>query len=201
MSLTIQCGVHAPYIDQQTHHGHVDGRRPLRQQLVLQYLAALAALSHCVQVDVCERVSRFRLSSGLVRLGEDLLLVLEDILQKVELDVFAPERYAVLLLQVPDLVARIHRRDTAIGIASHRRGVRCVDGPLRLGTIVTLVVHVVGAGRVGLRSRGWLCVVHWGGVGGEDVPEAVPGVEFVGARRRWRCGRVCIHVERGRDVV
>jgi hypothetical protein len=122
MSLTIQCGVHAPYIDQQTHHGHVDGRRPLRQQLVLQYLAALAALSHCVQVDVCERVSHFRLSSGLVRLGEDLLLVLEDILQKVELDVFAPERSSffkclILLPEYTDETLPLALRRTVVGFA------------------------------------------------------------------------------------
>jgi hypothetical protein len=49
---TVQRRVHAPHIDQQTHHGHVHGGGALCQKLVLEYLAALAAVRHGVEVDV-----------------------------------------------------------------------------------------------------------------------------------------------------
>ena len=98
----VQGGVHAAHVDQQAHHGHVDGGRPLRQQLVLEDLAALAALGHGVQVDVGKGEALVA-----VHLGEDALLVIEDVLEEVVLDVLAPQRDAVVLLEVADLVARI----------------------------------------------------------------------------------------------
>jgi hypothetical protein len=181
----IERRVHAADVDQQTHHGHVDGGRALRQQLVLEDLAALAALGHGVEVDVGKRVRRPGLRLRL--LGEDGLVVLEDELEEVVLDVLAPQRDAVVLLEVLDLVAAVHRRHAAVRVAARRRrrrrvvGARAVAVARVLGALGRISeVAIVGCGRVGQRGRR-ASVVH-GGFGGEDVRQRVP-----------RVGRLCVH--------
>jgi hypothetical protein len=189
--------VHAADVDEQAHHGHVDGGRALRQQLVLEDLAALAALGHGVEVDVGKRVRRAGLRLRLLR--EDGPVVLEDELEEVILDVLAPQRDAVVLLEVLDLVAAVHRRHAAVGVAARRRrrrgvvGARAVAVAGVLGALGRICeVAVVGRGRVGQRGRR-AGVVH-GGFGGEDVCQRVP-----------RVGRLRVHghcdVGGGRCVV
>ena len=52
--LTVEGGVHAPHVNQQAHHGHVDSSRSFCKQFVFQDFAALAALRHSIQVYVCK---------------------------------------------------------------------------------------------------------------------------------------------------
>lgn len=98
--LTVQSGIHPADIDQEADHGHVDGRRPLGQQLVLQDLAAFAALGHGIEVNVGKGVSR----CSVRHLVEDAGLVIKDGLEKVVLNVLSPQRHAIFLLQVTNLV-------------------------------------------------------------------------------------------------
>jgi hypothetical protein len=184
-ALTVQRRVHAAHIDKQTHHGHVDGGRALCQQLVFQNLAALAALGHGIEIDVGKRVRRAGL--GLRLLGEDGLVILEDELEEVVLDVLAPEGDAVVLLEVLDLVAAVDGRDAAIGVAARRRrrrGVvraRAIAVSCGLGALRRVgVLAVVARRRVGLRGR-VSGLVH-GGIGGENVSQAVSRVGLVDAR-------------------
>lgn len=141
------------------------------------------------------------MAAGAVRLlGEDGPVVLEDELEEVELDVLAPQRDAVVLLQVLDLVAAVDGRHAAVGIAARRRRrrrvvrprrVRVVDGAGGVGPIAASVAPI-GDRRVGLRGRG-LGVVHRG-VGGQNVSQAVSRVGLVGARRQRRRGsRSVVH--------
>lgn len=144
---------------------------------------------------------------GAVRLHlvEDALLVLKDLAEEVVLDVLAPERNAIVLLKMTDLVARIDRRDAPVGIASRRRRRRCVDGRLELAWLwgaplerILPGVALVGPRRVDLR-RGRLYILHGRGLFSEDVLEAVPGVGLVGVGSGcWHgCGRAqVLHDER-----
>ena len=62
--------------------------------------------------------------------GEDRGFVFEDCSEKGELDVLAPEGYAIFFLKVPYLVARVHRADSTVRIptaVSDRHSVRGVD--------------------------------------------------------------------------
>lgn len=114
---TIERSIHPPNIDQQTHHRHIQRRRPFRQQLILQNLTALATLRHSIEIDIRKRVP-----ITLIRnLMEHLLLVLEDILQKVILNIPPPQWHPILLFQVPYLVPRIHTGNATIRIPSRRR--------------------------------------------------------------------------------
>jgi hypothetical protein len=128
---TIQRRVHPPHVDQQTHHGHIHSRGPLCQKLVLEYLAALAAVRHGVEVDVSEAekllVSRFGL------LVEDLLRIFEDMAQKIILYVLAPERDTIVFFQMANLVARIDRRHATVGIAARGGRSSCVVGLATVG--------------------------------------------------------------------
>jgi len=120
--LTIQRCVHAPDIDQQAHHRHADSSVGILQQLLLQYLAAFAALRHGINVDLRKREAR----RAIAVLGEAFCLIVEDQLQEIVLYVFAPEGNAILLLQMADLVARIYGRHAAARVASGRGGGRAV---------------------------------------------------------------------------
>ena len=168
---TVEGGVHAADVDEQTHHGHVDGGRAYAQQLVLQDLAALAALGHGIEVDVGKGVS-----AGAVRLlGEDALVVLEDELEEVELDVLAPQGNAIVLLEVLDLVPAVDGRHAPVGIAARRRCRGRVVGPGRVVVVgwargiwrIAARFALVGDGRVCLGCVG-LGVVHLG-VCGQNV--------------------------------
>ena len=117
--LTVQRSVHPAHIDQQADHGHVDGGGPLRQQLVLEDLTALAAARHGVQVDVGKRVQIAARAIG--ELVEDALLVGKDEAQEVVLDVFSPQGDAVVLLQMADLVPGVDGRDAPIRITARAR--------------------------------------------------------------------------------
>ena len=196
---TSQGSVHAPDVDQQTHHGHVDGSRALSQQLVLQDLAALAALGHGIEVDVGKRVA----AGAVGLLGEDALVVLEDELEEVELDVLAPQRDAIVLLQMLDLIPTVDGRHAPVGIAAGRRGCCRVVWSRRVVVVgwprgiwrIAASFALIGDRRVCLRCVG-LGVVHLG-VCGQDVSQAVSRVGLVGARRQ-RCGcrsRPVVHDE------
>lgn len=170
--LTVERGVHAPDVDQQAHHGHVDCSRALRQQLVFEDLAALAAFCHGIQIDVCKGMATGRV--GL--LGEDALVILEHELEEVVLNVLAPQRDTVVLFEMLDLVAAVDGRNAPIRIAAGSR--RCcrvvcarrvvVGGGLRRLGRITASLALVGDRRRALRGRG-LGVVHLG-VGGQNVP-------------------------------
>lgn len=101
--LTVEGGVHATEIDQQTNHRHADGRRLIILQLILQDLACFAAPRHGIDVDVGK--VHILLAVGVPR--EDGRLVLKNKLQKLVLDVLAPQRDAILLFQMSNLVARV----------------------------------------------------------------------------------------------
>lgn len=118
--LTIQRCVHAPDIHQQTHHRHADSTVGILQQLFLEYLTAFAALGHGVDVDFRKREARRTIAV----LGEAFRLIVEDQLQEIILNVLAPKRNAILLLQMADLVAGVNGRHTAARIASGRGGGR-----------------------------------------------------------------------------
>jgi len=185
--LTVERRVHAAHVDQQTHHGHVDGGRALRQQLVLEDLAALAALGHGIEVDVGKRVHGPGLRVRL--LGEDGLVVLEHELEEIVLDVLAPQRDAIVLFQVLDLVAAVDRRHAAVRIAARRRRRRSVVGARPVAVAGSLgavgricVLAVVGRRRVGGRRRR-ARVVH-GGFGSQNVSQAVSRIRLLGACAR-----------------
>ena len=185
VSRTIERCVHAADVDQQAHHGHVDGGRALGEQLVLEDLAALAALGHGVEVDVGKRVA----ARAIRLLGEDAAVILEDELEEVELDVLAPQRDAVVLFEVLDLVAAVDGRDAAVGIAARRRRRGRVVGPRRVAVVgralrvggIAASFALVGHRRVGLRGVG-LRVVHGVRLSSQNVSQAVAGVGLVGAR-------------------
>lgn len=111
---TVQRCVHATEIDQQTDHRHANSRRLIILQLVLENLARLATPRHCVDVDVCE--IHILLTIGVPR--EDRRLVFKDKLEELVLDIFAPQRDAILLLEMSDLVARVNRANRAVCLAS-----------------------------------------------------------------------------------
>lgn len=121
MALTVQRSVHPPNVYQQAHHGHVDGRRSLRHQFVLEDLAAFAAVRHGIEIYICKGVF-FRA----IRFVEDALLVFKDMSEEIVLDVFAPERNAVIFFQMPDLISRVYGRYAPIRIAACRCRGRCV---------------------------------------------------------------------------
>lgn len=124
--LTVQSGVHTANIDQQTDHGHADSSALifLLQQLLLKDLTALAAPGHGVDVNLGEGVS-FR---AIAEFGEALGLVVEDELEEIILNIFAPERDAVFFLEVSDLVARIDGRCSPILVVADRSCGGSVEG-------------------------------------------------------------------------
>ena len=74
--LTVEGGVHAANVHQEADHGHAHGSVAITEQLVTKDLAALAAPRHGVNVEVSEAL--LALGRGLVAVGKDLLLVVED---------------------------------------------------------------------------------------------------------------------------
>ena len=134
---TIESRIHATEVDQQTNHSHANSCRLVILQLVLENFACLAAPGHGIDVDVREvtvllaiRVSR-----------EHGGLILEDEFEKLVLNIFAPQRDAILLLQMSYLVSRVDRANRAIGLTSGTdrradrdvmglfvRGLGCCDG-------------------------------------------------------------------------
>lgn len=93
---TIESCVHAPNVDQKADHGHPFGGIPITKQFVAQDFAGLAAPGHCVDVKVGEALLAD--GFGLIAVGEDLLVVIEDGLEEVILDVLPPERLAIVFL-------------------------------------------------------------------------------------------------------
>lgn len=102
-TLTVQRRVHAANIDKQADHGHDDGRRHILGELLLQYLAALAALAHGIDIDF----SKGEAFLGVRIPSKTLLFVVEYKAQELVLDVFPPQRDAILLLQMADLISRV----------------------------------------------------------------------------------------------
>lgn len=126
--LTVQRSVHAPNVDQQTHHGHIDRGRALSQQLIFQDLAALAALGHGIEINVRERMPK-----RFIRLlGKDTLFVFEDQLQEVVLYILAPKGNTVILLQVLDLISTVDGRHAAVRISAGSSRRRRVVGSRRI---------------------------------------------------------------------
>lgn len=111
---TVQSGIHATEIDQQTDHGHADSCWLVILQLILEDLASLAAPGHCIDVDIREVHSL--LSVGVPR--KDWSFVFKHQFQELVLDIFAPQRDTVFFLEVPNLVARVDRANGAIRLSS-----------------------------------------------------------------------------------
>ena len=114
---TVQRRVHPANIDQQTDHCHVDSRRPIRQELILQYLATLGTPRHCLQVDVSKGITVAAVRDPV----KDGSVVREDGAQEIILNVLPPQWFPVIFLQVTDLVARVHGRYASVWIASNCR--------------------------------------------------------------------------------
>lgn len=91
---TVQRRVHATEIDQQTDHRHANGRGLIILQFILEDLARLAAPRHRVNVNVGK--IQVLLAVGVPR--EDWGLVLENELEELVLNIFAPQGDAILLL-------------------------------------------------------------------------------------------------------
>lgn len=102
--LTIQGGIHPADIDKQADHGHDDGRRHVLRELLFEDLAALAALGHCIDVDLSKREPFLAIRVPC----EDLLFIVKDQTQELVLNVLSPERNPILFLQMPNLVSRIY---------------------------------------------------------------------------------------------
>jgi hypothetical protein len=111
---TVQSGIHATEIDQQTDHGHADSCGLVILQLVLEDLAGLAAPGHSINVDIREIHSL--LSVGVPR--KDWCFVFKHQLQELILDVFAPQWNTIFFLEVSNLVARVDRANRAICLSS-----------------------------------------------------------------------------------
>lgn len=139
--LTIERRVHAADIDQEAHHGHAFGSVPITQQLVSQHLAGLAASRHGVYVEIGEALLSDR---SVVRIGEDLFVIVKDSLEKVVLDILSPQRLAIILLQMSNL-ANLMRRIAAFGPSSSAPGWFI----LQLGGFVGHLGVVIIAGSTG----------------------------------------------------
>lgn len=98
---TVEGGVHATNVDQEADHGHALRSLAITKQLVSKDLAGLAAPGHGVDVEVGKAL--LAQAVLLVAVGEDGQVVVKDGSEEVELYVPAPERLAVLLLEMPDL--------------------------------------------------------------------------------------------------
>jgi len=99
--LTVECGVHAANVDEEADHGHALRSIAITKQLVSKDLAGLATPRHGVDVKVGEALLSDLI--WLVAVGEDLQVVIKDGLEEVVLDVLSPERFAILLFEMPDL--------------------------------------------------------------------------------------------------
>jgi hypothetical protein len=111
---TVESGIHPSKVDQQTNHGHVDCRLFITLKLILEDLASLAALSHSININI----RKIQILLSIRPAGEDWGLVLKDKLKELELNIFAPQRDTVLLLQMSNLVSRIDRPYRPVRLAS-----------------------------------------------------------------------------------
>ena len=111
---TIERGIHPPKIHQQTHHGHTNSSRLIILQLILENLARLATPGHRIHVNIREIHALLVIRLPRKHLGR----VLEHQLQELVLDVLAPQRNAILLLEMLDLIARVDRPDCPICLSS-----------------------------------------------------------------------------------
>lgn len=135
MERTIQRSIHPPKVHQQTNHSHTNSSRFIILQLILQDLACFATPRHSIHINI--RKIHPLLPIRLPR--KHLRPVLKHQLQKLVLDVLAPQRNAIFLLEVLDLVARVDGADGAIGLASCAdRDVGC--GGSRGGIIIIGVI-------------------------------------------------------------
>lgn len=110
---TIQGGIHPTNIHQETDHGHIQRRSPLTKQLITQDFAGLSTLRHRIDIDVGKSLA----SLLGIDVGEDLLFVLKDCLEKLVLNIRPPQRDPVLFLDVLHLVPPVDGR---------RRSTMCV---------------------------------------------------------------------------
>ena len=111
---TIERSIHPPKIHQETHHRHTNSSRLIILQLILENLARLATPGHRIHVDIREIHARLLIRLPRKHLGR----VLEHQLQELVLDVLAPQRNAILLLEMLDLVARVDGPDCPVCLPS-----------------------------------------------------------------------------------
>jgi hypothetical protein len=102
---TVEGSVHATNVDQEADHCHSLGGLAITQQLVAKDLAGLAAPGHGVDVEVGKALLAQPIL--LVAVCEFLCVIVEDGFEEIELDVFAPERFAIVLFEVHDLADRV----------------------------------------------------------------------------------------------
>ncbi len=106
LSLTVQRRIHSAQVNQQADHRHILCGLMFSQQLVPQDLARLATSSHSIDIQIRKVLEAFL---RLIAVGEHLLLILKHRLEEVVLDILAPQRFAIILLQMLDLVPSINR--------------------------------------------------------------------------------------------
>lgn len=131
---TVESGIHPSEIDQQANHSHADSCLFIVLKFVLQDLARLATPSHSVDVDV----RKIQVFLSIWPTGKDLSLVFEDELEELILDVLAPQRNAVFLLEMSNLISGVDRPDSAVRLT-----------PNTDGHVVSLLLIL----RLGLRKR------------------------------------------------
>lgn len=82
----VECSVHAADIDKQTYHGHVKCSLSMSDKLFAENPGRLRRPRHGINVDVSKREA----FSVLVCIGENLLVIVENVGEKVVLNVNTP---------------------------------------------------------------------------------------------------------------
>lgn len=167
----------------------------IAKQLVAQNLAGLGAPGHGVDVEVGKGLLGL---VGLPAVGEDFEVVVEDGAEKVVLDVGAPERLAVLLLEVADLAdgvllagvlaAAAARGGARLG-GAHLDGAVFVFGLGDVGHEGLVVGVVVGVGRR-TGQVGGACGRGWGGCHGDA--EERKGRQGKARLEGWQLNLLCV---------
>ena len=114
-------------------------------QLVLQDFARLATSRHGIKVNI----GKGGIASAVRISREDRRLVFKHQLQELILDILAPERNPVVLLEMFDFVSRIYRPDRAVSLATRAycrasSGGGMVSGRIWLVVILIVVALILG---------------------------------------------------------
>jgi len=156
---TVECGVHPTNVDEETNHGHALGGIAITKQLVAQDFAGLAAPRHGVDVEVGKTLLANLF--GFVAVGEDLILVVEDGLEKVVLDILAPEGLAIVLFEMSDLADDVVARPVIVATALLTPGMALAGFGGRRGHLSVVVVGDGGhEGFFDTGRRAWVHVGH-----------------------------------------
>lgn len=78
------------------------------QQFVSQYLAGLATPCHRIDIKLGEGL--LRAARGFIAVREHRLLIFEDCPEEFILNIFAPKRLSIILLQMSDLIPTVDGR-------------------------------------------------------------------------------------------